>query len=203
MWRGGGSENVKKAAVDKLCVSWGSSNFLKEQYIRELFRCNAKNGDILLLQALDDFPKTLYEDSKLLTRHIESRYPDISVSPEEIEAYIKEYGHMFFDWDVWQEFLKKEQFTLSVGCRFHGNMMSYLAGIPTLWIVHDSRTYELCETMKLPYVNIEKATTFKECERFAENCIYNEKFYENRRKMCQIYNDFLMENGLERVRDFS
>lgn len=197
--QGGVSDDHKSATVDKLCVSWGSSDFHKEQFIRELFRCSAKEGDILLLQALDDFPRTLFEDAKLMKRHIESRYPDISVNPEEIESYIKVYGHMFFDWDEWHNFLKKEQFTLSVGCRFHGNMMSYLADIPTLWIVHDSRTYELCEAMALPYIKIERASKLKKCEQFKEYCVYDENFYRNRKKMYQIYEDFLIENGVERV----
>lgn len=191
----------KRVAADKICVSWGSVNYAKEQYVREFFRRNSstEKGDILLLQAMDDFPRTLYEGANLLERHIKSRYPDIDVSPQEIEFYIKMQGHMFFDWDTWQAFLKKERFTLSVGCRFHGNMMSYLAGIPTLWIVHDSRTYELCEAMALPCITLEQAAKMESREQFAECCVYGEKFYENRENMQQTYEAFLRENGIERI----
>ena len=194
---GGDRGNGKKAAADKLCVSWGSVDYKKEQFVREFFRHNAKNGDILLLQAMDDFPRTLYESAKLEDRHIRRCYPDMNISPSEIESYIKTCGHMFFDWDTWQDFLKKEQFTLSIGCRFHGNMMSYLAGIPALWIVHDSRTRELCETMALPCMELEQAAKIKERAQFAEYCVYGEKFYRNRDKMNQIYRVFLEENGIE------
>ncbi|MCM1441752.1 MAG: polysaccharide pyruvyl transferase family protein [Roseburia sp.] len=191
----------KKVTADKLCVSWGSVDYAREQYVREFFRHNASNGggDILLLQAMDDFPRTLYEGIPLLERHIKSRYPDIEVSPDEIASYIKMRGHIFFDWDSWQDFLKREQFTLSVGCRFHGNMMSYLAGIPTLWIVHDSRTYELCEAMALPYITLERAAKMENREQFAECCVYGENFHKNRKRMQQIYEIFLHENGIERV----
>lgn len=69
----------KKASADKLCVSWGSVDYVREQYVREFFRRSIPRGgeDILLLQAMDDFPRVLYEDAPLLERHIKSRYPDI------------------------------------------------------------------------------------------------------------------------------
>lgn len=191
--------DYKKATSDKLCVSWGSFDYHKEQYVREFFRRNAKDGDILLLQAMDDFPKTLYEEAKLLRRHVKSRYPDISVSPLEIESYIKTHGHMFFDWDTWWNFLKKEHFTLSVGCRFHGNMMAYLAGIPALWIVHDSRTRELCEAMALPSLELEQAVKMRERAEYAECCVYGERFYANKDKMYKTYKAFLEENGIEHI----
>lgn len=191
--------NRSKISTEKLCVSWGSTDYSKEQYVRELFRCNVREGDALILQAMDDFPRTLYEDVGLLDRHIMSRYPDIAVLPCEIESYIKQHGHMFFDWDSWQNFLKKERFTLAVGCRFHGNMMAYLAGIPTVWIVHDSRTYELCETMTLPHISLEQARGIKSREQFAEYCIYGDEFDRNREQMEQTYAMFLRENKIERA----
>lgn len=189
----------KKASADKLCVSWGSVDYANEQHLREFFRHNAREGDILLLQAMDDFPRTLYEGAGLEERHIKRCYPDMNTDPLEIESYIKTRGHMFFDWDTWQDFLKKEQFTLSVGCWFHGNMMSYLAGIPALWIVHDSRTRELCEAMALPCLELEQAVKMKERAQFAECCVYGERFYTNKEKMYQTYRAFLKENGIEYV----
>lgn len=189
----------KAASADRLCVSWGSVDYVKEQHIREFFRHNAKEGDVLLLQAMDDFPRTLYEGARLEERHIKRLYPDMNINPLEIESYIKTRGHMFFDWDTWQEFLKTGQFTLSVGCRFHGNMMSYLAGIPALWIVHDSRTRELCEAMALPCLELEQAVKMKERAQFAERCVYGGEFYRNKEKMHQTYRAFLKENGIEYV----
>lgn len=189
----------KKATSEKLCVNWGSNDYVKEQFVREFFRCNAEEGDCLILQAMDDFPKTLNEGEHLLEKHIKSRYPDLAVNSLEIESYIKKRGRIFFSWDIWQNFLKEERFTLSVGCRFHGNMMSLLAGIPALWIVHDSRTYELCEAMALPYIDLGQAAKMKSREEFAECCVYDEKFYRNRNQMQAVYEMFLKKNGIERV----
>ncbi len=191
--------NTKKSP-DRFCVNWsGGQKSSKEQFVREFFRNNAMRGDILLLQTMSDFPRTLYEGVHLEERHIRSCYPDIAVSPQDIEDYIRTRGHIFFDWDEWQNFLRKGQFTMSVGCRFHGNMMSYLSGIPALWIVHDSRTYELCEVLALPYIKLERAVQIKERSEWVEYCLYNDKFYENRDKMNRIYSRFLMENQIERV----
>lgn len=193
--------NDRKAKADKLCVSWGSVDHKKEQFVREFFRRNVKESDALILQAMDDFPRTLYEGARLEERHMKRCYPDMVVSSSEIESYIKMHGKMFFDWDTWQDFLKKEQFTLSVGCRFHGNMMSYLAGIPALWIVHDSRTRELCEAMALPCLELEQAVKMKERAQFAECCVYDEEFYRNKDKMHQTYKAFLKENEIEYVQE--
>ena len=193
--------NAKKSP-DKFCVNWsggGEQKSSKEQFVREFFRNNAVQGDMLLLQTMSDFPRTLYEGAHLEERHIRSYYPDITVSPQDIEDYIRTRGHIFFDWDEWQNFMRKGQFTMSVGCRFHGNMMSYLSGIPALWIVHDSRTYELCEVLALPYIKLEQAAQIKERSEYAEYCVYNDKFYKNRDKMNQIYIEFLRENGVEQI----
>lgn len=190
--------NAKKSP-DKFCVNWsgGGQKSSKEQFVREFFRNNAMQGDILLLQTMSDFPRTLYEGVHLEERHIRSCYPDIAVSPQEIEDYIRMRGHIFFDWNEWQDFLRKEQFTMSVGCRFHGNMMSYLSGIPALWIVHDSRTYELCEALALPHIKLDQAAQIRERSEWVEHCLYNDKFYKNRDKLHQIYSGFLMENQIE------
>ncbi|MDE7204669.1 MAG: polysaccharide pyruvyl transferase family protein [Lachnospiraceae bacterium] len=191
-----GGYKIKPAKEDKLCVSWGSKDYKNEQYVREFFRKNAKDDDILLMQSMEDFPRTLYENAPLLERHVKSRYPNIAVNSHEIEAYIKAKGRIFFDWDEWHDYLVKEQFSLSVGCRFHGNMMSLLAGIPALWITHDSRTYELCEAMCLPSVKLETARKLQGREEYAGFCVYGDKFYRNYKAMYAYYQDFLRENGI-------
>ena len=52
------------------------------------------------------------------------------------------------DVERWMELLKTCD--LSVGTRFHGNMVAFQAGVPAVWLTHDARTEEMCEVMGLP-----------------------------------------------------
>lgn len=49
----------------------------------------------------------------------------------------------------WFAFLSRG-FEFCIGTRFHGNMASFQAGIPTMWVVHDMRTQEFCDLLGLP-----------------------------------------------------
>ncbi|NHN37608.1 polysaccharide pyruvyl transferase family protein [Pseudomaricurvus alcaniphilus] len=60
----------------------------------------------------------------------------------------------FFDIDSWIDFLSG--YDLLVGTRIHGCMMAIQAGKPALCLVHDSRTKEMCQTMKIPFLEIGK-----------------------------------------------
>ncbi len=55
--------------------------------------------------------------------------------------------------EQWME--DSARFDFSLGMRLHGNMAAWQAGTPALWIHHDSRTRELCETMALPNIALE------------------------------------------------
>lgn len=56
----------------------------------------------------------------------------------------------FFSAPVWMDYLKRFDFV--VGTRIHGVMLALQSGIPAMCIVHDSRTRELCKTMRIPCV---------------------------------------------------
>lgn len=185
----------KTVSAERVCISWGG-DWKKEQYLKELFRKNRNYGDALIMQSMEDLPKSLFEDEPILERHINKRYPDLEVNPRELFQYIKEIGHMFFDEKSWENFLLDGKFTMAVGCRFHGNMKAWQMGIPTLWITHDSRTRELCEVMKLPSISIEKSADFVTREEFAQNCVYDAEFYENYHECYRQYKSFLAENDI-------
>ena len=57
-------------------------------------------------------------------------------------------------------FANKTDFML--GTRIHGTVLGLCAGLPSMCIAIDSRTYELCEQMNIPYINcISKPIDFK------------------------------------------
>lgn len=58
-----------------------------------------------------------------------------------------------------------------VTTRIHGAVLGTLAGVPTLCMVTDSRTHELCEQMGIPYVN----------------CITNPKYFKDKKELMRIF----------------
>ncbi|HEB7551128.1 TPA: polysaccharide pyruvyl transferase family protein, partial [Campylobacter coli] len=62
---------------------------------------------------------------------------------------------MFFEHiSQWKRFCQNLSF--SIGTRFHGNMFAMQVGVPSVWLSHDSRTIELLEFVKLPYIIVMK-----------------------------------------------
>jgi hypothetical protein len=55
----------------------------------------------------------------------------------------------FIEVDNWMNFLKNYDY--NIGCRIHGCMASFAAGIPSFLFVTDRRTQEFAETMNLPH----------------------------------------------------
>ena len=44
----------------------------------------------------------------------------------------------------------------AIGTRFHGNIAALLAGTPALFLVHDMRTRELCELLRVPHLLLDR-----------------------------------------------
>jgi hypothetical protein len=66
----------------------------------------------------------------------------------EFARWMRRYGTTFIDAASWIDAMRKFDFV--VGPRFHGVMLAVQAGIPGGVIAHDSRTFELCQTMNIP-----------------------------------------------------
>jgi hypothetical protein len=88
---------------------------------------------------LDDAKKEMMRDSIM---------PGASI--EQLEHWYRQYSIAIFDIPAWMNYLRS--FDLVIGPRIHGVMLGLQAGVPGLCIAHDSRTVELCRTMRVPYV---------------------------------------------------
>lgn len=150
-----------------------------------------------ILQDMLDFPKTIYENLPITKRHMRERFPGFNMSAEEFTDYVKRQGAIFKDTDSWSSFFTKAQIHLSVGARFHGNMIALLSGVPAIWLVHDSRTTELCECMNLPHIEIEKVTRIKEFNELLEIQNYGSDFKKQYENNFDVYMSFLKENELQ------
>jgi polysaccharide pyruvyl transferase WcaK-like protein len=91
------------------------------------------------------------------------------------------------------------QYDVVVGMRIHGVMAGIQGGVPSICICTDSRTLELCQTMKIPYVD---ARDYKEginMEQIAA-ILGNwdaEAYDANRRVLAKRFHGFFLDNDLQ------
>jgi len=91
----------------------------------------------------------------------------------------------------WIQTLKK--YDVVVSSRIHGVVAGLLAGTRGLCVAHDSRTLELCQTLKIPHVaDFNPLMTAKEVYDLADPTL----FIENYDAYKANYLDFLIENVL-------
>lgn len=94
-------------------------------------------------QCNTEFFKNLYDSDDMAFLYQDSPWP---------KFYKKQKNHIMpSDYDDWKKIIKNYDFI--VGCRIHGAIISLCLGIPTVLIVIDSRTYELANILKIPYIN--------------------------------------------------
>jgi Polysaccharide pyruvyl transferase len=70
------------------------------------------------------------------------------LSDDAFRLWCKRYATCFADATSWMESMRSFDFV--VGPRFHGVMLAMQANTPGGVIAHDSRTFEMCDTMKIP-----------------------------------------------------
>ena len=128
-----------------------------------------------------------------------AEYPEDLIANSELDPAIKEWvkkkRNIFFNCKDWKEWLQKNHFTFCFGSRFHGNMMAFQNGIPTLWVNHDSRTKELLEFLHLPYVDSSCVTDADCVSDLIQKCNYH-SFLEHYPELRRQYLLFLKENGV-------
>lgn len=113
--------------------------------------------------------------------------------------WIRLHGRVFFNVGEWIEHCK--QFDFVIGTRIHGVVVALQAGVPALCIVHDSRTLELCTTMKVPYVRADAVARGIRRESLLSLCAFDgPEFDANRRSLCGRYVGFLQRNRLQPAR---
>lgn len=117
-------------------------------------------------------------------------------SDEYFIRWCNRHGNLFFDIPNWMEHYRK--FDFIVGPRIHGAVLGLQVGIPSLCIVHDSRTLELCETLKVPYVMAGEIIKGCSLEQLWEKVQFNAKeFTENRTKLASKFCNFFESNGVK------
>lgn len=186
---------MPSAKLQKVCinVTGGGKN---DHRILELVLKSGLNSR-LIMQGVRDMPEVRYENRNMTKEKLEKSLPNIAADVKSVEKYWKKNGKIFFGLSEWEKYISEEEFTFSFGTRLHGNMLQFLMGVPSLWIIHDSRTKEIVDLLKLPYITEKKLEKIRYVEEIMEKCLYEKEFYENFYRLRHEYIRFLDENRVK------
>jgi hypothetical protein len=76
-----------------------------------------------------------------------------------IDLYLQNKLRFFGSYKAWVKYFEHQTFCF--GTRIHGNIAAVLGGTACNVIIHDSRTYELCEYLNLPYTKLSDISKHK------------------------------------------
>ena len=183
---------LKEPTIEHVMFTTTTGN----SYETKILEMGMENNATWIMQMMTEMPEVALEGKMPVPFWMNYRFPGLKASQEELKAYMQEHAKIFFRLKDWYDYYEKEQFTFSYGSRFHGNMSALLNGIPALWIVHDSRTTELVNTLKLPHIDLNQFDKIKSLEELISYCDY-EEFYKNYGAMTKEYVKFLEENHLK------
>lgn len=135
-------------------------------------------------------------DQKSLDKIRQFINPNFSL--DEVVIWFKRYAFAFHSIPAWMNYYKTVD--MYVGTRIHGTMLALQTGIPALCITIDSRTEELCQLMKVPYVSwqqVKDGITIDLAREIFNEIFVPEEFDQNRSELCQRYIRFLEGNRLK------
>lgn len=110
-----------------------------------------------------------------------------------LHAHFQKYGRIFYSLDEWIRFNSGLSFVM--GSRFHGNIVTMLAGRPCLNMVFDTRTREMIEHFNLPYIHFDHFDEDRPVEHYMELADFSLFHAAYGRRLLE-YMDFLDANGV-------
>lgn len=196
----GNKINSKFKSFSKIGVAAGNPA-VKEfwEVEKQLYRLSVKNNGSYIVQHPLPFLKFSRNEISSINDQWKNNIASATGLLDNIEIknlYLPNNVESFYDIQSWMECLRRHDFI--VGARIHGVLLAMQAGVPAMCIVHDSRTQELCDTMKVPSVNIKKLLG----QKISRDLLldhYNFDpvvFDENRKELASKYFNLLLENNI-------
>lgn len=118
----------------------------------------------------------------------------VSPSRADVRLFLERRMRVFFSVEDWVGCMAT--MGVAIGSRFHGNVAALLAGTPALFLVHDMRTRELCELMRLPHILLDRELPAEEILERASALDY-EPFIAQFARLTMEWRLFLDRNGLD------
>lgn len=146
------------------------------------------NKDII--QFLSHFTITDYTDSSnIIKKHFGLNDYDILQNNS-----IKNMFEIFSNIHEWEQFIKTRDFTF--GFRIHGSIIALKNNVPSICIVSDSRMYELCSFLHIPFVQVNQiASSELNIEQIYKDADFSE-LNNQYPKLLKNYISFLEKNHI-------
>ena len=141
------TQTIERVAVPAGLQLWPSLQHIEEWLADIVETCNgvyvAQSEVDMLRMARDEFHSMAPDVIEQLRSYIRPK-----LNTADFVRWARRYATTFIDAASWMDAMRKFDFV--VGPRFHGVMLAIQAGIPGAVIAHDSRTFELCQTIGIP-----------------------------------------------------
>ncbi|MGQ3674878.1 polysaccharide pyruvyl transferase family protein [Xanthobacter sp. TB0139] len=112
---------------------------------------------------------------------------------DRIRAWISENEKVMFSLSEWVDYCSHYDF--SMGSRFHGNVIAFLAGIRSLVIVCDTRTRELAEFFSFPFIEEDEFQANLPVSSYIDRADFTPMISDYHNKIARFH-IFLQRNGL-------
>lgn len=119
---------------------------------------------------------------------------DISASRDDLRVFLERRLRIFFSVEDWVGCMAT--MSMAIGSRFHGNIAALLAGTPAYFLVHDMRTRELCELLRVPHLLLDRPVPAEEILERAAEMDYG-PFLAQLSRLGMEWRLFLERNGLD------
>lgn len=158
--------------------------------VADLFRRSWKRfpGLTYVAQDKDDMELMMF-GRPILTNKKGDAFPNRIVHPLLLENRTK----LFIDPRTWMSMMRRQ--VLSFGTRIHGNVIALLAGTPAVVVAHDSRTLELAQFYRIPYIRSQDVTAETNLEDLYEAADYTDMIQGHAERF-RNFVAFLDRNGL-------
>ncbi|MBO9357383.1 hypothetical protein GG851_25595 [Bordetella petrii] len=161
----------------------GNATFIGQS---EHFEYNLKKIDNPI--TFDDIPRDV---QALVKPGMKQFFDSGAIDFQKFHAWIREHFFQYYSMEPWFEKIKQGH-EACIGTRFHGNMAAMLSGVPTLWVVHDTRTEEFCNYLGLPNITLKQATAGSSIselfERHYDTSAFSRKYSGNYAKFFNYMN---------------
>ena len=139
--------NIERIAVPAGLHLWPGLQRVEEHLANLVESCSGlyvAQSELDMIRLARDEPDAVAPDVLEKSR----LYVRPKLATAEFVRWMRRYGMTYIDATSWIDAMRKFDFV--VGPRFHGVMLAVQAGVPGGVIAHDSRTFELCQTMGIP-----------------------------------------------------
>lgn len=184
---------------NRICILAGHHRWTSLSSVEQQLTQLIQPGDTYVCQSPLEMMHAARGEYHRIDEHVQEEISKYSLGHSDRDkaaAWFTAHSTIFFDADAWAEEVRKYDF--AIGMRIHGIMVALQNGIPALCIVHDSRTHELCEVMKIPYILASKLPKVSSKDDLLDLFQFDaDEFDSNRSMLADRYLGYLRSNGLQ------